>query len=151
MAQGGNGADGTVDGSGVRPLVRESRDPMSFAVNREVFVSSGVLEREQLAIFDRCWIYVGHASELRAPGDFKTRWVAGRPVIFCRDRDGRVRCLINSCRHRGSLVCREREGNARNFYCMYHGWAVRGPRITWVGAPRADAPRADRPRRPIVP
>jgi p-cumate 2,3-dioxygenase subunit alpha len=43
-------------------------------------------------------------------------------VIFCRDRDAKVHCLINSCRHRGSIVCREREGNARNFYCMYHGW-----------------------------
>jgi p-cumate 2,3-dioxygenase alpha subunit len=105
-----------------RPLVRESRDPLSFSVNREVFVSREILEREQRAVFDRCWIYVGHASELRGPGDFKTRSVAGRPVIFCRDRGGAIRCLINSCRHRGSVVCREREGNARQFYCMYHGW-----------------------------
>jgi phenylpropionate dioxygenase-like ring-hydroxylating dioxygenase large terminal subunit len=105
-----------------RPLVRESREPLSFSVNREVFVSREVLEREQRAVFDRCWIYVGHASELRSAGDFKTRSVAGRPVIFCRDRGGAIRCLINSCRHRGSVVCREREGNARQFYCMYHGW-----------------------------
>jgi phenylpropionate dioxygenase-like ring-hydroxylating dioxygenase large terminal subunit len=105
-----------------RPLVRESREPLSFSVNREVFVSREILEREQCAVFDRCWIYVGHASELRGPGDFKTRSVAGRPVIFCRDRGGSIRCLINSCRHRGSIVCREREGNARQFYCMYHGW-----------------------------
>jgi p-cumate 2,3-dioxygenase alpha subunit len=105
-----------------RLLVRESREPLSFSVNREVFVSREILEREQRAVFDRCWIYVGHASELRSPGDFKTRSVAGRPVIFCRDRGGAIRCLINSCRHRGSIVCREREGNARQFYCMYHGW-----------------------------
>src|SRR5580704_3428800 len=105
-----------------RPLVRESREPLSFSVNREVFVSREILEREQRAVFDRCWIYVGHASELRSAGDFKTRSVAGRPVIFCRDGGGAIRCLINSCRHRGSIVCREREGNARQFYCMYHGW-----------------------------
>jgi phenylpropionate dioxygenase-like ring-hydroxylating dioxygenase large terminal subunit len=48
--------------------------------------------------------------------------VAGRPVIFCRDRQGEVHALINSCRHRGAIVCREREGNTRQFYCMYHGW-----------------------------
>jgi p-cumate 2,3-dioxygenase alpha subunit len=110
------------NGNGRLPLVRESREPMSFSVNREVFVSRDILEREQRAVFDRCWIYVGHASELRNAGDFKTRRIAGRPVIFCRDRGAKVRCLINSCRHRGSVVCREREGNARNFYCMYHGW-----------------------------
>ena len=104
------------------PLVVENRSAMSFQVRREVFVSRDVLEREQRALFDRCWIYVGHASELKSPGDFRTRWAAGRPIIFCRDRQGAIRCLINSCRHRGATVCREREGNARNFYCMYHGW-----------------------------
>jgi p-cumate 2,3-dioxygenase alpha subunit len=103
-------------------FVVEDRDAQTFSVNRQVFVSPDVLEREARAIFDKCWIYAGHASEIRAPGDFKTRWIAGRPIIFCRDRQGTPRALINSCRHRGAIVCREREGNARQFYCMYHGW-----------------------------
>ena len=103
-------------------FIVENPQAQTFFVNREVFVSEDVLEREKRAIFDRCWVYVGHASELKSPGDFKTRPVAGRPIIFCRDRDGEVRALINCCRHRGALVCREREGNARQFYCMYHGW-----------------------------
>ncbi|HWM47720.1 MAG TPA: aromatic ring-hydroxylating dioxygenase subunit alpha [Xanthobacteraceae bacterium] len=105
---------------GFRGLVRD--EPTRFQVKREVFVSPEVFEGERRALFDRCWIYVGHASELRNPGDFRTRWVAGRPVIFVRDRQGAMRVLINSCRHRGAVVCREREGNARQFYCMYHGW-----------------------------
>ncbi len=62
------------------------------------------------------------ASEIKNPGDFRTRSVAGRPVIFCRDRKGEVRALFNVCRHRGALVCREREGNTRQFQCIYHGW-----------------------------
>jgi len=110
-----------IAGNGHRMVV-ENRDDMSFQVKREVFVSRDILEREQRALFDHCWIYVGHGSELKSPGEFRTRWAAGRPIIFCRDRDGKVRCLINSCRHRGATVCREREGTARNFYCMYHGW-----------------------------
>ena len=103
-------------------FVVENPEAKTFFVNREVFVSDDVFEREKRAIFDRCWVYVGHASEIKNPGDFKTRPVAGRPIIFCRDREGTVRALINCCRHRGALVCREREGNARQFYCMYHGW-----------------------------
>ena len=102
--------------------VVEDKEKQGFFVNREVFVSSDILERENRRIFDRSWIYVGHGSELKNPGDFHSRPVAGRPVIFCRDRKGEVRALINSCRHRGALVCRERQGNARQFYCMYHGW-----------------------------
>ena len=65
-----------------RPMVVENRQAMSFQVRREVFVSRDVLEREQGARFDRCWIYVGHASELKSPGDYKTRWAAGRPIIY---------------------------------------------------------------------
>jgi p-cumate 2,3-dioxygenase subunit alpha len=110
------------NGSGNGHLVVEDREQQSFSVNREVFVSPEVLEDEHRAIFDKCWIYVGHASEVKNPGDFRTRWVAGRPIIFTRDRQGSVRTLINSCRHRGAIVCREREGNARQFYCIYHGW-----------------------------
>ena len=108
--------------SGTDFHVVEDTEKQSFFVNREVFVSADVAEMENRRIFDRSWIYVGHASELKNPGDFHTRPVAGRPVIFCRDRKGEVRAMLNSCRHRGALVCRERTGNARQFYCMYHGW-----------------------------
>ena len=74
-------------------LVVEDLQNLTFQVNRKVFVSPEILEDENRTIFDHCWIYVGHASELEEPGDFKTRHVAGRPVIFCRDRKGEVRAL----------------------------------------------------------
>ena len=103
-------------------LVIEAREQNRFLVNREAFVSDEILRRERERIFGTCWIYIGHASEIRNPGDFRTRHAAGRPMIFCRDASGEVRALINSCRHRGAMVCREREGNTRAFYCFYHGW-----------------------------
>ncbi|HYL50251.1 MAG TPA: aromatic ring-hydroxylating dioxygenase subunit alpha [Stellaceae bacterium] len=106
----------------IERYVIEDRARNTFSLSREALVSPAVLEKEQRAIFDTCWIYVGHASELAQQGDFRTRYVAGRPVIFCRDKGGAIHALLNSCRHRGATVCREREGNARQFMCMYHGW-----------------------------
>ncbi|MEO7403729.1 MAG: aromatic ring-hydroxylating dioxygenase subunit alpha [Burkholderiales bacterium] len=94
-----------------------------FRVNRSTLVDPAVLERERRTIFDRCWIYVGHESEIRAPGDFKTRLICDRPIIFSRDESNRVRVFLNSCRHRGAVVCREAEGNAKGFTCFYHGWS----------------------------
>jgi p-cumate 2,3-dioxygenase subunit alpha len=105
-----------------QPYVVDDRERMSFTLDREVFVSPDVLERERRAVFDKCWVYVGHGSEVAAPGDFRTRDVADRPILFCRDREGTVRAFLNSCRHRGALTCTKREGNARLFQCMYHGW-----------------------------
>jgi p-cumate 2,3-dioxygenase alpha subunit len=75
------------------------------------------------AIFSKCWLFVGHDSELAKPNDFVTRRIAGRPVLFLRDREGQVRCLLNICPHRGAQVCRQKKGSARLFSCLYHGWA----------------------------
>ncbi|WP_068075702.1 aromatic ring-hydroxylating oxygenase subunit alpha [Novosphingobium lentum] len=93
-----------------------------FLVPRTAFTSRDVFDREYAAIFDRCWLYLGHASELPEPGSFLTRTVARRPVLFNRDKDGEFRALLNVCPHRGAIVCRERRGTSPAFMCMYHGW-----------------------------
>lgn len=95
----------------------------TFLVNRRAFTSDAVLGRELRAVFDRCWIYVGHSSEVPEPGDFRAREVAGRPVILVRGSDGTIRVLLNTCTHRGALVCAERAGNTRSFQCPYHAWS----------------------------
>jgi phenylpropionate dioxygenase-like ring-hydroxylating dioxygenase large terminal subunit len=104
-------------------LVINEPEAMRFEVHRSTLVDPLILEHERRAIFDRCWIYAGHESEVRAPGDFRTRTLCGRPVIFCRDSRNAVRVFLNTCRHRGTVVCREAEGNAKNYTCFYHGWS----------------------------
>jgi p-cumate 2,3-dioxygenase alpha subunit len=104
------------------PMVRHDPQALRFEINRAALVDPEVLELERRRIFDRCWIYVGHESEVRQPGDFRTRIVCGRPVILTRDSAGEVRVFLNTCRHRGAMVCREREGNAQRYTCFYHGW-----------------------------
>jgi phenylpropionate dioxygenase-like ring-hydroxylating dioxygenase large terminal subunit len=116
----------------------EDKKRKSFLLNREVLVSEDILRAESARVFARCWIYVGHASEIENPGDFVTRRVAGRPVIFCRDRDGEIRCHLNTCRHRGAMVCRERKGNSQRFFCAYHGWTYDNAGCL-VGVPGEDA------------
>ncbi|MDP2034148.1 MAG: aromatic ring-hydroxylating dioxygenase subunit alpha, partial [Polaromonas sp.] len=49
-----------------------------FKVPRASFVSTDVFEAERDAIFNRCWLYLGHASEVTEPAQFVTRTVAGR-------------------------------------------------------------------------
>jgi len=102
--------------------VLDDPDKGIFRVHRATMVSPEVLEEERRLIFDRCWLYVGHEAEVAAQGDFRTRTVGGRPLIFCRNKDG-IDVFYNTCRHRGALVCREREGNGRFFRCFYHAWS----------------------------
>ncbi len=100
-------------------------DPINFdfQVNRQSLVDPKILEIEMKNIFDTCWIYVGHESEVKNIGDFKTRNVCGRPVILCRDSNSDIRVYLNACRHRAAVVAREAEGNTKSFFCFYHGWS----------------------------
>ena len=106
-----------------RPHVLNDPDRLDFRVHRAAMVDPEVLEREMRRIFDVCWIYAGHESEVAAAGDFVTRTVCGRPIILCRDSAAKIRVFLNVCRHRGAMVCRERAGNARGYQCFYHGWS----------------------------
>jgi len=103
-------------------LVIDDRKKGLFRVNRRAFTDPEVLELEKRKVFDRCWIYAGFESEISKPGDFVSRRIAGRPVILVRGEDAKVRALLNTCTHRGALVCRERAGNVRSFQCAYHAW-----------------------------
>lgn len=102
-------------------------DPASgvFRVHRRAMVDQAVFDAEMRAIFDRTWLYLGHESEVPLAGDFRTRTLAGRPLLLVRGEDGVVRALLNVCPHRGAIVCRERQGNAKAFTCFYHSWSFR--------------------------
>jgi len=104
------------------PYVIDAPERQLFRLNRAVLYDPEIARQERERVFAQSWIYVGHDSEIPNPGDFRTRHVAGRPILFCRGDDGEVRALLNTCRHRGAIVCRERDGNAKRFFCFYHGW-----------------------------
>jgi p-cumate 2,3-dioxygenase subunit alpha len=108
---------------GASGMVNDDQAGNLFRVSRRAFTDSDVLARERDAIFDHCWLYVGHSSEIPRNGDFVTRAVGGREIIFSRDRTGTVHVFLNTCPHRGAMVAREPQGNASGFRCFYHGWS----------------------------
>jgi phenylpropionate dioxygenase-like ring-hydroxylating dioxygenase large terminal subunit len=104
-------------------LVVDDRSRGLFRVHRSAMTSEQVFADERARIFQKCWLYVGHESEVAKPGDYVRRTIGGRPVIFLRDSSGKVRVHFNSCTHRGATLCREDSGNARVFQCFYHAWS----------------------------
>ena len=93
-----------------------------FRVNRDAYRSSEIFEKEKKMIFAKCWLYVGHTSEIPKKGDYVARTVGGGDLIFMRGRSGEAGAFFNSCTHRGTRVCREKRGNTKTFSCPYHGW-----------------------------
>jgi nitrite reductase/ring-hydroxylating ferredoxin subunit len=92
-------------------------------ISREIFVNADLYEQEKARIFARAWLYIGHESQIKKPGDFFVSRMGEESVILTRDRDAKIHVFLNTCRHRGMRVCRYDEGHANALYCPYHGWS----------------------------
>jgi phenylpropionate dioxygenase-like ring-hydroxylating dioxygenase large terminal subunit len=108
----------TVDG-----LLDDRPQEGVFAVNRKAFTDPHIFDLEMKHIFEATWMFVGLESQVANKHDFFTTLVGRQPVIIARDGDGKLGCFLNSCRHRGMLVCPLRSGNQQFHVCRYHGWS----------------------------
>lgn len=89
---------------------------------KEIFWDQEIYEQELDRVFGRCWLFLTHESLIPEYGDFMTTTMAEDPVIVVRQKDGRVIAFLNTCSHRGNMVCHADSGNTRSFVCNYHGW-----------------------------
>ncbi|MFC2949829.1 aromatic ring-hydroxylating oxygenase subunit alpha [Virgibacillus sediminis] len=118
-------------------IVRDYPEKNEFLVHRSVFADKEILAWERAEIFNKCWLFIGHETEVPNPGDFKRKKVGGRNLLLVHSQDGEIRVLYNTCPHRGALVCRENEGNQRAFRCFYHAWSFKNDG-TLAGMPGKD-------------
>jgi nitrite reductase/ring-hydroxylating ferredoxin subunit len=100
----------------------EARD---FRVQSRVYTDPLLYDQEMREIFERSWVYIGHASEIAQPGDYRTGRIGTQPIIVARSKDGDISVLLNGCRHRANAIRREERGNSLNFRCPYHAWTYR--------------------------
>lgn len=112
-----------------------SVDDDRFDVPRAYFADADVWRRELEAVFRHAWLLIGHESEVPAPGDYVTRRMGLDEVVLVRSEAGDLHVLLNSCTHRGTLLCKADVGNTSHFRCGYHGWTF-GNDGTLRGVPR---------------
>ena len=64
----------------IADLIVDDKTRGIFRVRRSAFTAQAVFEMERHRVFERCWLYLAHASEVESPGSFVARTVAGRPI-----------------------------------------------------------------------
>jgi nitrite reductase/ring-hydroxylating ferredoxin subunit len=85
------------------------------------YVSPEILRREQELVFRDAWHYAGPVEWVAEPGDRFPAMAGEAPVAVVRGLDGGLRAFLNVCRHRGSVIVKER-GRAKTLQCPYHAW-----------------------------
>ncbi len=91
-------------------------------VNRSIFIDEDIYKQELEQVFGRCWLFIGHESQVAKPNDFTASYMGEDPILLTRDGKGNLHAFLNMCRHRGNRICRADAGNAPSFMCTYHGW-----------------------------
>ena len=81
-------------------------DNHNATIRPALFSHPAIYEQELEQIFARMWLFVGHESQIPNPGDFVRSRMGEEQVIVTRGRDNQVYVLLNSCPHRGNMVCR---------------------------------------------
>src|SRR4051812_43964666 len=80
----------------------ESQDALSLP--GWVYRDPDYFRVEMARLIRPSWQIVCHASDIAAPGDWRTLEILGESVIVIRGPDGEVRAFANVCRHRGSRL-----------------------------------------------
>ncbi|AZO12032.1 MULTISPECIES: aromatic ring-hydroxylating dioxygenase subunit alpha [unclassified Mesorhizobium] len=92
------------------------------ALEQPFYTSQSVYQIDLEQIFYKQWLYAAPSCQLSKPGSYLTVRVGAYEVIVVRARDGQIRAFHNSCRHRGSIICKAREGQVAKLVCPYHQW-----------------------------
>lgn len=107
----------------IAALVDDRATDGIFRVHREAFLDPRIFELEMSRIFESTWVFIGLESQVAKPHDFITADIGRQPVILTRNAEGKLACFLNSCRHRGMLLCPFSKGNQKFHVCRYHGWS----------------------------
>jgi glycine betaine catabolism A len=106
-------------------------------LEQKYFVLPQIFADEQEKIFSRQWVLVGHQTQIAQDGDYFTAEIAGESLIIVRDKRGEIHGFYNVCRHRGSRLVENKNGQLSAIQCPYHAWTY-GLDGRLLGAPHMD-------------
>ncbi|MBU2889908.1 aromatic ring-hydroxylating oxygenase subunit alpha [Celeribacter halophilus] len=99
-----------------------TRRKPGYTLDRTFYTDAEIYQDDLEEIFFKEWLFVTPACELPQAGNYVTYNIADYRIVVVRGQDGEVRAFHNTCRHRGSVICREAKGSAAKLVCPYHQW-----------------------------
>lgn len=92
------------------------------ALQRTFYTDVDIFKQDLEAFYFKEWLFVTPECELPKPGDYITYTVGDYNIMVVRGADHEVRAFHNTCRHRGSVICKKEKGTMPKLVCPYHQW-----------------------------
>ena len=86
------------------------------------YYSDEAFEAELKHVWYKNWIYAGRDSELARQGDFKSLRIGSQNLLLVKNEQGEINGFHNTCRHRGSELCSEEQGNLKSKNILYQSY-----------------------------
>lgn len=120
------------------------------ALERPFYTDPDVFAADLEHIWYREWLFAIPACELDKPGSYVTHRVGDYRVVLVRGQDGAINAFHNSCRHRGSIICKGEKGHVPKLVCPYHQWTYElDGRLLWARDMAPDFDAAAHGLRPV--
>lgn len=88
------------------------------------YTDPAIFQQELQRIHFDMWLHAGRMEQLPQAGSYFLVKFANVNVIVLRDVAGNVNAFYNSCRHRGTQLCKEDHGRiSGKIRCPYHAWS----------------------------
>ncbi len=137
-----------LEDSDVLALLAERRP--NHSLPRAFYTDPDIFRLDLERIWYRSWLFAIPACEIARPGNYVTHRVGLHSVIVVRGADGVIRAFHNSCRHRGSALCRTAKGSNPKIVCPYHQWTYElDGRLLWARDMDADFDASSHGLRPV--
>ncbi|WP_417720088.1 aromatic ring-hydroxylating oxygenase subunit alpha [Salipiger sp.] len=101
--------------------------PQPFYVDPDIFA----MDMERFFYTD--WLFATPVCALPKTGNYVTQRVGAYSITIVRGSDGVIRAFHNTCRHRGSILCKGASGKVAKLVCPYHQWTYElDGRLLWA-------------------
>jgi Rieske 2Fe-2S family protein len=115
----------------ISKLIEEHKH--NWSLQQAFYKDKNIYALEIERIYMNSWLFIGHESSIPNVGDYFLYDLLDESVILIRDKNSDIKAYMNVCRHRGSRICLEPNGNIKRFTCPYHAWLTHCSKFTQCG------------------
>lgn len=110
-----------------------SRRTPGHSLEQAFYTDPQIFDLDMETIWYRDWLFATPVAALPKGGSYVTHKVGPYRVIIVKGQDGEIRAFHNTCRHRGSVICKGASGNVAKLVCPYHQWTYElDGRLLWA-------------------